>query len=188
GFFFWTGFMPKWIDLLELYEGTVEERYLEAAGEGARYYATVVGMTPKIDDEDIVVNKRGKAPVYAYLAKRTKGPIKVPEEEVPAWRVSEVGLTAESSGTSLGHRGIFMANYAPWMLRLSGYTGDTFLRDIAKAAVIGRYSNFPGYHMNTARTTVYEKVGYPLRPHDELSYNSFHYNHIWPHASILLDY
>jgi hypothetical protein len=87
-----------------------------------------------------------------------------------------------------GHRAIFMANHAPWMLRLSALTGDALLHDVARSAVVGRYRNFPGYHINTARTTIYERADYPLRPHEELSVNSFHYNHIWPHMSILLDY
>ena len=111
-----------------------------------------------------------------------------PAERVPAWRLSEIGLTPESSGTSTGHRGIFMANYAAWMLRLAHYTGDEFLARTADHAVIGRYRNFPGYHINTARTTVYEKADYPLRGHMELGANSFHYNHIMPHISLLYDF
>ncbi|MGN6644210.1 MAG: hypothetical protein ACTHKU_14550, partial [Verrucomicrobiota bacterium] len=81
-----------------------------------------------------------------------------------------------------------MANFAPWMLRLGYYAGDDFLRETARSAIIGRYANFPGYHINTARTTIYEKPDYPLHPFMDLSVNSFHYNHIWPMASMLLDY
>jgi len=81
-----------------------------------------------------------------------------------------------------------MSNYAAWMLRIAYYTKDDFLKDVAKASVIGRYRNFPGYHINTARTTIYEKEDYPLRDHKDLSLNSFHYNHIMPNASLLLDY
>ena len=92
------------------------------------------------------------------------------------------------SNKSTGHRGIFMANYAAWMLRLAHYTGDGFLARTADHAVIGRYRNFPGYHINTARTTVYEKADYPLRGHMELGANSFHYNHIMPHISLLYDF
>ena len=44
------------------------------------------------------------------------------------------------------------------------------------------------YHINTARTTIYEQADYPLRPFKELSVNSFHYNHIWPHMSLMLDF
>jgi hypothetical protein len=110
------------------------------------------------------------------------------EESVAAWRLSSIGLTPESSGTSQGHRAIFMAHHAPWMYRIGYEAKDQFLIDVARSAIVGRYSNFPGYHINTARTTIYEKPDYPLRPFKELSVNSFHFNHIWPLASVLTDY
>ena len=186
--FFWTSFAPDWIDLLELYEETREPRYLDAAVEGARRFVMFIWFCPRVPEEEILVNKGGNAPLYWYLKNKGHKPMKAPEERVPAWRLSEIGLTCESSGTSTGHRAIFMANYAPWMLRLGHYAQDAFLREIARSAIIGRYANFPGYHINTARTTIYEKPDYPLRPHKDLSVNSFHYNHIWPMASMLLDY
>lgn len=188
GLFFWTEYAPKWIDLLELYEQSGEQRYLDAAHAGARQYAMFVWMCPAIPDAEILVNKGDKAPLYWYLKGKGHKQMSVPEETVPAWRLSEIGLTSESSGTCTGHRAIFMANYAPWMLRLGYYVKDAFLQDIARSAVVGRYRNFPGYHINTARTTAYEKADYPLREHKELSVNSFHYNHIWPMMSMLFDY
>lgn len=188
GFFFWTAFTNRWIELLQLYEITREEKYLKAAQDGARHYTMFTWMSPRIPDSTITVNKGGKAPLYWYLKAKGHEQMYYPEEEVPAWRLSEMGLTPESSGTSTGHRAIFMANYAPWMLRLGYYAEDEFLMDVAKAAVIGRYRNFPGYHINTARTTAYEKETYPLHEHKALSVNSFHYNHIMPMASMLLDY
>ncbi len=113
-------------------------------------------------------------PVYWYLKSKGHRPMSAPEERVPAWRLSEIGLTPESSGTMSGHRAIFMANYAPWMLRIAALTGDRMLHDVARSAVVGRYRNFPGYHINTARTTIYEGADYPLRDHRDLSVNSFH--------------
>lgn len=188
GFFFWTGYTPRWIDMLELYEATKDKKYLDAAHEGARHYTMFTWMSPTIPNDSIVVNMDGKAPLYWYLERKGHKQMFADEEKVPAWRLSEIGLTPESSGTCSGHRAIFMTNYSPWMLRIARYTNDTFLRDVAKAAIIGRYRNFPGYHINTARTTIYEKEDYPLRGHKELSVNSFHYNHIMPQASFLLDY
>lgn len=187
-FFFWPAFVPDFVDLYRLYEATGQRRFLDAARLGARRYTMFTWMSPAIPEGDVTVNPGGEAPVYWYLKGKGHKPMKAAEEQVPAWRVSEIGLTAESSGTSTGHRAIFMANYAPWMLRIGEDTGDRFLQEVAKAAVIGRYRNFPGYHMNTARTTIYESADYPLREHEELSVNSFHYNHIWPMASMLLDY
>ncbi|AQQ10031.1 hypothetical protein L21SP3_01853 [Sedimentisphaera cyanobacteriorum] len=187
-FFFWTAFTPKFIQLLELYEVTKEQRYLEAAHEGARRFTQFTWMSPKIPERDILVNEGGKAPLYWYLKSKGHKQMYIPEEKVPAWRLSSIGLTPESTGTCTGHRAIFMANYAPWLIRIGYYTDDSFLREVGRSAIVGRYCSFPGYHINTARTTAYEKPDYPLREHKELSVNSFHYNHIWPMMSMLLDY
>lgn len=187
-YFFWPTFTGRWIEFLQLYELTRDTRYLEAARQGARQYTMFTWMCPVIPDSLITVNKGGKAPMYWYLRSKGHQQMYYPEEQAPAWRLSEMGLTPESSGTSTGHRGIFMANYAPWMLRIGYYTRDTFLMNVAKAAIIGRYRSFPGYHINTERTTAYEKVDFPLHEHKDQSVNSFHYNHILPMASMLLDY
>lgn len=188
GMFFWNSFTPHWMDLYWAYRRTGDERLLRAAHEGARRYAQFCWMGPEIPDGTVRVNEGGYAPHYWYMKAQGHERMRAEEREVPAWWVSEIGLTPESSGTSHGHRGIFMANYAPFMLRIAQDTGDGFLRAIARHAVVGRYRNFPGYHINTARTDVYMSADYPLRDHKELGYNSFHYNHVWPKASILLDY
>lgn len=188
GFFFWNGFTPDWINLFQLYEVTGNHEYLEAAQSGARQYTMFCWYAPSIPDDSILVNKGDKAPHYWYLKAKGHTVMSAPEETVPAWQLSEIGLTPESAGTCSGHRAIFMANYAPWMLRIGFLTNDKFLQQTARSAIVGRYANFPGYHINTGRTTAYEKVDYPLRPFKELSVNSFHFNHIWPHMSILVDY
>lgn len=186
--FFWTQFVPDFPALLELYDTTGERRYLEAARSAARLFTQYVWFAPAIPDGDIRVNPTGWAPHYGYLAGKGHPPMRAAAEDAPAWRLSEIGLTPESSGTASGHRAIFMANWAPWLLRIAHATGDEFLHDVARSAVVGRYTNFPGYHINTARTTIYEKPDYPLQEPKALSVNSFHYNHVWPMASMLLDY
>lgn len=186
--FFWDAFTSRWTELLQLYEITHEPRYLQAARDGARHFAMFTWMSPQIPDRFVLVNKGGEAPMYWYLKQKGHRRMYYPEEWAPAWRLSATGLTSESSGTSSGHRAIFMANFAPWMLRLGYYAKDTFLMDIAKAAVIGRYRSFPGYHINTARTTAYEKADFPYHQFMDQSVTSFHYNHIMPMASMLIDY
>lgn len=187
-FFFWPAYTDRWIELSELYELTGDTAYLNAAVQGARHYTLFTWMAPGIPDSMVTVNKGGKAPMYNYLRSKGHEQMYFPEEKAPAWRLSETGLTPESSGTATGHRAIFMANYAPWMLRIGHYAKDTFLINVAKAAVIGRYRNFPGYHINTERTTAYEKYDFPMHEHKAQSVNSFHYNHILPMASMLIDY
>ena len=181
---FWDNILPWWPQLFELYELTKEERFLDAAVHGAREYASIMWFYPRIPDEEIVVNRGGQAPLY-----RRGNPIRVPEETVPAWRVSEMGLIAEGLGTAGGgHRGLFLTTYAPYFLRIAHHSGDAFLRDIARSAMVGRYSNFPGYHMNLEYSTVYEQPDFPLRAHEELTSTSMHYNHIWVHIPMILDY
>lgn len=186
--FFWTQFVPAFIPLYEIYEETGAQRYLNAALQGARGYAMFAWMVPRIPDEHMLVNEGGQAPQYWYLAGKGHEPMDANEAFVEAWKLSEIGLTAESSSTSNGHRGIFMANPAPWLLRIGRDGDDRFLHDMGRSAVVGRYANFPGYHINTARTNVFMQPDYPLRPHEKLSYNSFHYNHIWPHIAMLFDH
>ena len=186
GMFFWTSYTPQWMELYLLYEITQEESYLEAARIGARRYAQLVYLVPTIPDEKVTVNKGGKVP--RYRGGRFKD-MRIPEETVDAWRVSEIGLTPESSPTSHGHRAIYLAQYAPWMLRIASDTKDIFLHDIARSAIIGRYANFPGYHINAGRTTGHSKADFPLRKFIELNgVTSMHYNHLWPHAALIFDF
>jgi hypothetical protein len=186
--FFWTDYNPRFAWLLELYEATGEKRFLDAAHEGARRFTQQIWMSPRIPEKEITVHPDGMAPHYWYLKGKGHQAMRAAEESVPAWRLSSIGLTSESSGTSTGHRAIFMANHAPWLIRIGKLTNDPFLRALGRSAIVGRYTNFPGYHINTARTTVYEKPDYPLKPHEQLGVNSMHYNHIWPMTSMLVDY
>lgn len=185
---FWIFLAPKYVDLFEMYETTQDITYLDAAHEAARRYARYIWMSPKVPDQSILVNPGNEAPVYWYAG---GDPMYAPEEEVPAWRLSAIGLTSEASGTGSGeksHRAIFMAHHAPYMLRLAALTGDDYLRDIAQSAITGRWRNFPGYHMNTDRTTVFDLPDFPLHSHEEISATSMHYNHVWPMISLIIDY
>lgn len=183
---FWCQIAPKFVELFEIYKLTGFQKYLLGAQEAARRYAFHIWMAPAVNLTDSVLcNIGNKAPNY-----RSGSPIAIPEENAPVWRLSEQGLHCEAGGTSTsGHRGLFLNNWAPVMLRIGALTDDDFLSDIAKAAVIGRYRNFPGYHVNTDRTTVYEKENFPLRTHAQLNTTtSMHYSHIWPMISMVMDY
>lgn len=181
---FWVELAPKFTDLMELYDISGESRFLDAAYKAARRYAMYTFMSPAVPNGNILVNQGNKAPVY----RSGVGPISIPEEEVPAWRMSEYGLHPEAAGTFTTHRAVFMAHHAPYFLRIGILKNDVYLQRIAKSAIIGRYTSFPGYHINTERTSVYEKPDFALRAHEELTSTSMHYNHVWPMISLMYDY
>ncbi|WP_430813837.1 DUF7594 domain-containing protein [Carboxylicivirga sp. RSCT41] len=182
---FWSSLAPKFWELYETYELTGYQRYLDAAQKAARSYAYHLWMSPAVPDEMITCNIGDKAPLY-----RSGTAISIPEEDAPAWRLSSVGLSCEAGGTSTGkHRAVFMANHAPFFMRIGALTNDQFLMDVAKAAIIGRWRSFPGYHINTDRTTVYEKVDFAHREISELlTTTSMHYSHVWPMVALTFDY
>jgi hypothetical protein len=184
---FWNTITPNFAELFQIYLSTGNESYLQAARDGARIFAYHIWMSPRVVPGDsVTVNIGNVAPRY----RTTGGTISIPQEKAPVWRLSEMGLHSEATNTCTGgHRAVFTANHASTLLRIGSLTKDTFLLDIAKNAVIGRYTNFPGYHINTDRTTVYEKSDFPMRTTTLLNTTtSMHYNHVWPQINLMFDY
>ena len=186
---FWSDFAPLWSELLDLYEETKEKRYLDAAAIGARRYVQFCWFSPPIPDSTLVINPDGVVEYRCYEGVREKMPLMVAgRQTVPAWRVSQIGLTPEACNTFASNPAIFLTHYAPFLLRLAHYTHDDFLRAVGRSAVVGRYANYPGYDINGIFNTVYERPDYPLRPVNEISYNQVYYNHVWPQIALLFDY
>jgi hypothetical protein len=186
---FWTDWSPRWMMLYELFQETGDHKYLEAAAKGARLYSQYAWLFPAIPEGNVTVNLGGKVGVYQHpRGVAHPEPMRVPEQTVAAWRVSQVGLTPEASNTYASNPGVFLTHFAPWMLRIAHETNDPLLHDVARSAVVGRYSNYPCYCIKGEFTTVYEPTDYPLRPYTELTYNQPYYNHVWPQIAVLTDY
>jgi hypothetical protein len=175
---FWNELAAAYDLLYELYQETGDARYLRAAAAAMREFTAYIYLVPVIPAGDFVAQPGGR---YNNQP--------VPEEIVPAWRVSPNGLTAECAGTAHSHRGVYMASYPSYMARLARDTGETFFRDLARHAIVGRYANYPSYAYRNGFTTVHQKADYPLRPFEEIKkFTSAHYNHPLPMAAFLVDY
>jgi hypothetical protein len=162
---FWNEIGPIYDALFEMFDTTGQERYKNAAVRAMEEFAQFMQLAPLAPEGDVTVSG----------------------ETVPAWRVSEAGLISEAAGTSNSHRGIFMPYIAGYFARAAEYADDSFLSDIAKANVIGRYANYPGYTLRNNYSTEFEKPGYPLQWYDTYS-NTAHMNHPLPMASMVVEY
>jgi hypothetical protein len=185
---FWSDFAPKFVELFELWQETKEPRYLAAARQGARTYASYAWYFPRVPAGEVTVDRGGVAPVGLFTAKQDAQGIRTPEVALPAWQVSQIGLTPEAQTTYHLNPGTFLAHHAAFELRIAAATGDSFLHDAARSAIVGRYKTYPGYDINVAFSDVYARSDYHHRPFAHLNYNEIYYNHVWPQIALLTDY
>jgi hypothetical protein len=185
---FWSDFAPRFVELFELWQETKEPRYLAAAQTGARTYASYAWYFPRIPGGEVTVDRGGVAPVGLFTAKPGATPIRTPEITLPAWQVSQIGLTPEAHTTYDLNPGIFLAHHAAYELRIAAAANDPFLHDAARSAIVGRYKSFPGYDINVAFSNLYARSDYLYRPFSHLNHNEIYYNHVWPHIALLTDY
>ncbi|GFE79966.1 hypothetical protein GCM10011487_19660 [Steroidobacter agaridevorans] len=185
---FWSDFAPKFVELFELWQETKEPRYLAAAQAGARTYASYAWYYPRVPGGEITVDRGGAAPVGYFMAGPDSPGIPTPEITLPAWQVSQVGLTPEAQTTYHLNPATFLAHHAAYELRIAAAANDSFLHDAARSAIVGRYKSFPGYDINVTFSNVYARSDYLQRPFSNLTYNEVYFNHVWPHIALLTDY
>ena len=186
---FWSDYAPRWVELYELFEETGDKRYLDAAVEGARLYVTYAWAFPTVPDAAVAIDEAG-APLgqtNGFRPGKDK-PLDAPRQVVPAWQLSQIGLTPEAANTHVYNPAVLLAMYAPYFLRVAEASGDAFLKAMARSAIIGRYANFPTYTYTSAFTAAFQRRDYPLRPYEEFTYSRMYYNHVWPHVAMLYDY
>lgn len=195
--FYNTSFYAYWWDLIDLYEATKEKRFLDAAEYSA--YHTVAGIRsyPQVKDTmqtihpgnhfegNITLWWKGDKK-YRLGFPRVKGD--APEKQVPQWLVSPTGLGFEQPFTYFDAgkivRPVFMSSWAPHLLRLNQYTQKKIFLTYARNAVIGRFTNYPGYY-GSGFTDIPMQPDFPYKGPDV---SSIYYHHIPPHLSFTLDY
>lgn len=197
--FYNASFYAPWWDLLDLYETTKNDKWLQAAGYGA--YFTIAGIRsyPRVDEQLQIIHPggrydgvtriwwKGNAP-YRLGFPRKQGDVE--EKKVPEWLVSPVGLGLEQPSTYFTRvkgqnvHPVFMSSWAPHLLRLFQYTQKPIYEIYARNGVIGRYANYPGYYA-TGFTDIPMSKDFPYKGPDV---SSVYYHHIPPHIAFSIDY
>lgn len=192
---FYTDYGPRWFDLIELYETTKDKKYLDAAAAAARQMLLWLRSNPMAPSGLITVNKGGRVPgVFDWRRTTASERVQIdsrmeaPEQRIPAWRTSLVGLPPEQGYTYAVGGPIMLTHHAAWLLRLARLANEPLFADAAYNAVLGRYANFPGYYFTSLETDVYQRPDYPLRSYEDFKYNALFYNHIWPHIALVADF
>lgn len=195
--FYNAAFYAGWWDLLDMYEATKENRYLEAANNSAYYTLLGIRSYPQVKDTLQTIHPgnefEGNTTMwwkgdkkYRLGFPRVKGD--APEKQVPQGLVSPVGLGFEQPFTYFDVaktvRPVFMSSWAPNLLRLHQYGHKKIFETYARNAVIGRFANYPGYYA-TGFTDITLRPDFPYKGPDV---SSIYYHHIPPHLSFTLDY
>lgn len=196
-----------WMSLLDLWEATEEQRYLDAAETGARWFATMLWVAPVPDEQaasaptPTMPSDEVEARIDAFRRHMESGHSRsdswvrdsvpyprgkgeIPQEMVPAWVTSPVGMSFEAWCT---YRGRMVQNpgWAAYLLRLARATGDELFRDLAENSIVGRFTSYPGYYYY-APTVAPLKPDFPyLGPMD---LTSIYYHHIPPQIGLALDF
>ena len=185
-------YVADWISLLELHLETGEARYLEAAHREASRFATQVFVRPvptgtatfpnrpQVHDRQIELG-RWWNPEDLYDYPREE----VPTEKAERWMVSICGMALEAVQTYRYSGPTLNPGWAPALLRLAALTADDLLRDVAHNAMVGRFTNYPGYYFR-------QQTVAPLRPDFPLTgpfdLTTLYHHHAPGQLGMVLDY
>jgi hypothetical protein len=195
--FYNAAFYAYWWDLTDLYDATKEDRFLQAANSSAYHTLAGIRSFPQVKDSLQTIHAgnqyEGNTTMwwkgdkkYRLGFPRVKGD--APEKQVPQALVSPVGLGFEQPFTYFSpdraSHPVFMSNWAPHLLRLYQYNHKRIFETYARNAVIGRFTNYPGYYA-TGFTDITLQPDFPYKGPDV---SSIYYHHIPPHLAFTLDY
>ncbi len=196
--FYNVSFYPQWWQLLDIYEVTKDKTFLDAAVKSA--YQTIAGVRsyPQVENKTQQVNAGVADPkstphlwwkgMEKYRLGYPVKPGEVQVHDVPESLVSPVGLGFEQPFTYFSASGqlknVYMSSWAPHLLKLYQYEPRPIFEIYARNAVIGRFTNYPGYYA-TVFSDITSHRGFPLKGPD---ISGIYYHHIPPHLAFTWDF
>lgn len=197
--FIYTNYYPNLPALVDLYELTGEQRYLDAAYYTAQYLLTTLwipGVTKEQRDLPLLVNYDTKNTFNGYHnwygdEQRALGADDKTDytETVPAWTVARSGLGVEQANTFLmgGYSGnIIMSMWVGDILKLATWKNDEYLAIAAENAMVGRFANYSGYYYGRfGATNIQNKADFPYKGPDV---SGVYYHHLPPFMAMLEEF
>ena len=112
-------------------------------------------------------------------------PIRAKQGTAENWIHSRVGLGIEQASTfDSSSSNIIMQYWAGDFVRLSAYTGEKAYENAARNAIIGRFSNYPGYYQTFNFTLPF----YPEYPYDGPDFSSIYWHHLPPFLAMIEEF
>ncbi|MBR3941713.1 MAG: hypothetical protein IKJ55_00010, partial [Clostridia bacterium] len=196
--------------LMYAYQLTGEQKYLDAAEEFSQGLMTALSamgyqngyannmyhVDPQTAaDEHVIASDR--APWWWHgdfqwrveneygVSKPAEGMVSVvDEDDAPGWTFATAGLTTEHTFTAGNSNFILMNTWAPFMYKMADWTGDKYFETQGRNAILGRFTNYPGYYIERYYTD-YMK---PVYPYEGPEYNILYYTHVAPFQAIIEDF
>lgn len=195
--FYNTSFYANWWDLTDLYDATGNKKYLEAASAAAFHTIAGVRSYPVVRDTLQTIHPQnifeGNTTLWwkggqKYRLGFPRKPGDVQEKQVREALVSPVGLGFEQPYTFFDPgklvRHVYMSSWAPHLLRLYQHQPRKIFETYARNAVIGRFTNYPGYYATGFQDVTLQ----PDFPYKGPDVSSIYYHHIPPHLAFTMDY
>lgn len=176
-------------DALELADATSDLAFVNNAVEAAYQNLSAINLYPQAPDSTITADPGGVAFVHAHTFGRHRNqwgypepkPIPAPEQTVPAWRISRVGLPSPAYPIE------YWINMNGAMMRVAGLVQDDFIRDAARCGMVGRFGNYPGD--NRSQDSLVSELPYAVEnPPWKWTFSTVNPGHAWDFAGAVLDF
>ena len=204
--FSYISYVPNIASLIDIFEATEDTTFLNAAVEAGHILLTQLWVSSPAAVADSLLIKAADVKAQPFMDAHdffwhgsdvwrpgskpgVKGPPQnldsLTDENVPTWVPARVGLGLEQPSTFFNESlNMIMSSWAGDLMKLYGYTGDKSFEIAARNAIIGRFSNYPGYYQNRF-ITFQQRADYPYKGPD---FTSVYWHHIPPFLAMLEDF